>query len=162
MCCDEKFFWILICFSGKKDLLLHCYVAKQSFGITYFTDILFFEKFSMNYIENWNLFFCFQRCLFILKSVVDKVILQFLRFLFFLIYELNNVVSIHSNVFYPATSTLKMLHVHFSWARFVTICLLCKFFIYQCFADKLLTFYDFSLLSSGKTRITKQKLEVFN
>ena len=82
-----------------------------------------------------------------------------LKISFFLIYELNTVVSIHSNVFYPATSTLKMLHVHFSWARFFTICLLCKFFIYQCFPDKLLTFYDFPLLSSGKTRITKQKLE---
>ena len=103
--------------------------------------------------------------MFILKLVIDKVLLQYLEFLFFpfffffLIYELNTVVSIHSNVFYPATSTLKMLHVHFSWARFFTICLLCKFFIYQCFPDKLLTFYDFPLLSSGKTRITKQKLE---
>ena len=49
---------------------------------------------------------------------------------FLLIFELNAVVYIHSNVFYPATSTLKMLYINFFWARLVTICLLYKFFIH--------------------------------
>ena len=34
-------------------------------------------------------------------------------FFVFLIYELNGVVSIHSNVFYPAISIFKMLYVNF-------------------------------------------------
>ena len=53
-----------------------------------------------------------------------------ISFFLLLIYELNAVVSIHSNVFYPATSTLKMLYINFFWARLVTICLLYKFFIH--------------------------------
>ena len=32
----------------EEDLLPRCYVAKQFFGIAYFTDILSFEKFSKN------------------------------------------------------------------------------------------------------------------
>ena len=54
----------------------------------------------------------------------------FFFFFFFLIYEINAVVSIHGNAFYSATSALKMLYVNFFWPRFVTICLLCKFFIH--------------------------------
>ena len=52
-----------------------CYVAKQ-----YFTDILSFLRI---YIKTWNLSFCFQLYLFILKLVIDKVLSQYLEFLFF-------------------------------------------------------------------------------
>ena len=51
-------------------------------------------------------------------------------FSFFFFYELNAVVSIHNNVFYPSTSTLKTLYVNFFGASFVTICLFCKFFVH--------------------------------
>ena len=87
------------------------------------------KSFLRIYIETWNLSFCFQHYLVISKSVIDKVLLQYLEFLF-IIYELNTVVSIHSNVFYPSTLTSKMLYVNFFRARFVTICLFCKFFIH--------------------------------
>ena len=96
------------------------------------------------YIETLSFFF--QRYLFILKLVIDKVLLQYLEFLFFFfsIYELRAVVSIQSNVFYPSTSTSKMLYVSFFGTRFVTICLFCKFFIHYCFPEKL---FDFLWLS---------------
>ena len=68
-----------------------------------------------------------------------------LEFLFFIIYELNAVVSVHSNAFYSATSTLKMFYVNYFWARFVTICLLFKLFI-NVFLTNFLTFCDFRLL----------------
>ena len=68
LCCDEK------CISEKKDLFPHCYVAKQFFQMAYFTDILSFEKFYMNLHRNLKLIFCFQRYLFILKSVIDRVL----------------------------------------------------------------------------------------
>ena len=70
--------------------------------------------------------FAFNVIFFILKSVIDKVYYNF----FFLIYELNAVVSVYSNVFYPATWTLKMLYENFFGARFVTICLFCTFLIH--------------------------------
>ena len=56
LCCERNYFeLILICFS--EDLFLCCYVAKQFFGITYFTDILSFEKFSKNLHRNLKLTF---------------------------------------------------------------------------------------------------------
>ena len=85
------------------------------------------KSFERIFTETWNLSFCFQPYLFISKLVVDKVLLQYLEFLFFLIYQLNAVVSIHSNVFYLATSTSKMLYANFFRVRFVTLCLFCKF-----------------------------------
>ena len=92
-----------------------------------------------------NLSFCFQHYLFILKSVTDKF--YYLEFIF-LIYELNAVVSIYSDVFYPATSTLKMLYANmlqfaccvtfywlmFPWKTFwffitfIYYCMLCFFY----------------------------------
>ena len=107
------------------------------------------KSFQRTSIENWNLSFCFQCYLFILKSVIEKILLLRISFYLFidwfnLIYELDAVVSIHSDVFYPATSTLKMLHANFFWTRFVTIWLFCKFFIHV-FLKNFLTYYNFPL-----------------
>ena len=127
LCCDEILLnWILICFSEKKDLFLCCCVAKQFFGIAYFTAILSFEKFSKNLHWNLKLISLFST----LFIGYRQSFITVLRVSSFLIYELNAVVSIHSKVFYPATSTLKKLYVNFFWARFNTICLFCKFFIH--------------------------------
>ena len=124
--------WIHICFSEKKDLFLCCYVASETILLNQTYVLLIYsllKSFLRIYMKTWNLAFCFQCCLFILKLVMYKRKFYYLEFLF-LIYELNAVVSMHSNVFYPATSTLKMLYANFFWARFVMICLLCKFFIH--------------------------------
>ena len=133
--------WILICFSEKKDLFPCCYVAKQFFWILCFTNMLSFEKFSKNLHQNLKLIFLFSM-LFVNFEIGYRQIFIILNF-FFLIYELNAVVSIRSNVFYPATLTYKILYANFFWERFVVICLLCKFFI-NCFPNKL---FDFLWLS---------------
>ena len=105
MCYDEKFFWIQysFVFSEKKDLFTCCYVAKQLFWIAYFTDILSFEKFPKNLHRNLKTYlFVFNViCIFWNRIQKNFYCLEFC----FLIYELNAVVSIHSNVFYPAKST---------------------------------------------------------
>ena len=107
-----------------------CYVAKQFFEISYFTDILSFEKFSKNFHRNLKLIFLFSTLFVHFKIGYRQSVITVLRISFFIIYELNAVVSIHSSVFYPSTSTSKMLYVNFFGARFVTICLFCKFFIH--------------------------------
>ena len=102
----------------------HYYVAKQFFEIAYFTDTLSFEKFSKNFHRKF-------RVIFLLSTLFVHFKISFitvLRISFFIIYELNTVVSIHSNIFYPSTSTSKMLYVNFFGARFVTIFLFWKFF----------------------------------
>ena len=112
---EERFISVLLC------------SQKNSFESYILLIYSLLKSFLRIFLETWHLSFWFQCYLFILKSVVDKVLL--LKILF-LIYELNAIVSIHSNVFYPATSTLKILYANFFWERFVTICLLCKFFIH--------------------------------
>ena len=107
-----------------------CYVAKQFFEITYFTDILSFEKFSKNLHRNLKLIFLFSALFVHFNVGYRQSFITVLRIYFFIIYELSAVVAIHSNAFYPSTSTLKMLYVNFFGARFVTICLFCKFFIH--------------------------------
>ena len=106
------------------------YVAKQFFEIAYFTDILPFEKFSKNFHWNLKLIFLFATLVVHFKIGYRQSFITVLRISFFIIYELNAVVSVHSNVFYPSTLTSKMLYVNFFGARFVTICLFCKFFIH--------------------------------
>ena len=124
-----------------------CYVANQFFGIAYFTDILSFEKFSQNLHWNLKLIFLFSTLFIHFKIGYRQSFMTILRiFFFFLIYELNAVVSIHSNAFYPSTSTSKMLYVNFCGARFVTICLLCKSFIH-CFPQKLFDFWWLSFIT---------------
>ena len=105
-----------------------CYVAKEFFEIAYFTDILSFEKFSKNLHRNLKLIFLFSTLFVHFKIGYRQSFITVLRIYFFIIYELSAVVSIHSNAFYPSTSTSKMLYVNFFRARFVTICLFCKFF----------------------------------
>ena len=84
---EERFISMLLC-SQKNSLELHILLIYP-----------LLKSFLRIYIEPWNLSFYFQH-LFILKSVIDKVLLQCSEFLFFLIiYELTAVVSIHSNVF---------------------------------------------------------------
>ena len=118
--------WILICSSEKKDLFPRCYLAKQFFGIAYFTDILSFEKFSKNLRQKLKLIFLFSTL-----------------FVHFKIgYRQSFITVLHSSVFYPSTSTSKMLYVNFFGARFVTICLFCRFFIHLSFRDNFfLTFW---------------------
>ena len=116
-----------------------CYVSKQFLEITYFTDILSLEKFSKNLHGNLKLIFLFSTLFVHFKIGYRQSFITVLRISFFIIYELNTVVSIQSNVFYPSTLTLKMLHVNFFGARFVMICLFCMFFIH-CFPDKLFDF----------------------
>ena len=123
-------------FKISKNTLLHriplvavsvfsrCYVAKQFFEIAYFTDTLSFEKLSKNCHRKFRVIFLLSTLFVYFKISFITV----LRISFFIIYELNTVVSIHSNIFYPSTSTSKMLYVNFFGARFVTICLLWKFF----------------------------------
>ena len=115
-----------------------CYVAKQFFEIAYFTDILSFEKFSKNLHRNLKLIFLFSTLFVHFKIGYRQSYITVLR-ISFIIYELNAVVSIHSSVFYPSTSTSKMLYGNFFGARFVTICLFCNFFIH-CFPGKLFDF----------------------
>ena len=123
-------------FKISKNTLLHriplvavsvfsrCYVAKQFFEIAYFTDTLSFEKLSKNCHRKFRVIFLLSTLFVYFKISFITV----LRISFFIIYELNTVVSIHSNIFYPSTSTSKMLYVNFFGARFVTICLFWKFF----------------------------------
>ena len=114
-----------------------CYVAKQFFEIAYFTDILSFKKFSKNFHRNLKLIFLLSTLFVHFKIGYRQSFITVLRISFFIIYELNAVASIHSNAFYPSISTSKILYVNFFGARFVTICLFCKFFIHYCFTDKL-------------------------
>ena len=106
------------------------------------------KSFIRIYIETWNLSFCFQHCLFNLKSVIARLLLQYLDFFFFffLIYEINAVVSIHSNAFYPATSALKVLYVNFSGQDLLRFACCVSFLFINVFLTNLLTFYDFLLL----------------
>ena len=108
----------------------HCYVAKQFFEIAYFTDIHSFKKFSKNLHWNLKLVFLFSTLFGHFKIGYRQSFITVLGISFFIIYELNAVVSIHSSAFYQSTSTSKMLYVNFLGARFVTICLFCKFFIH--------------------------------
>ena len=102
----------------------------QFFDIAYFTDIHSFKKFSKNLHWNLKLVSLFPTLFGHFKIVCRQSFITVLRISFFIIYELNTGVSIHSNVFYPSTLTSKMLYVNFFRARFVTICLFCKFFIH--------------------------------
>ena len=101
-----------------------CYVAKQFLEITYFTDILSLEKFYKNLHGNLKLIFLFSTLFVHFKIGYRQSFITVLRISFFIIYELNTVVSIHSNVFYPSTLTSTMLHVNFLGARFVTMLVL--------------------------------------
>ena len=133
LCCDEQFFWIEYSFVFLRSICFCVAMyANNSLESHILLPYFLLKSFIRIYIETWNLSFCFQCCLFIVKSVIVKLLLQYLDFFFFffLIYEINAVVSIHGNAFYSATSALKMLYVNFFWPRFVTICLLCKFFIH--------------------------------
>ena len=102
-------------FKISKNTLLHriplvavsvfsrCYVAKQFFEIAYFTDTLSFEKLSKNCHRKFRVIFLLSTLFVYFKISFITV----LRISFFIIYELNTVVSIHSNIFYPSTSTSK-------------------------------------------------------
>ena len=131
----------------------------QFFEIAYFTDIVSFEKFCKNFHRNLKLTFLFSTLFVYFKIGYRQSFITVLRISFFIIYELNVVAFVHSNVFYPSTSTLKMFYVNFFGSRFVTICLFCKIFIHYCFPDELLTFRDFPLLLYAmfflSTNITK-------
>ena len=86
-------------FSEKKNLFPSCYVAKQLFQSHILLIYFLLKSFIRIHIETWNLSFCFQHYLFVLKLVIDRAFLQYLEFLFFfLIYELNAVLSTHSNI----------------------------------------------------------------
>ena len=70
----------------------------------------------------------------------------FIYLFVFLIYELNAVVSIRSNVFYPATWTSKMLYVNFSGLDLLRFACSVSFLFTNVFLTNFLTFYDFPLL----------------
>ena len=137
--------WILICFS-EKYLFLRCYVCKQFFGIAYFTAILSFEKFYKNLHWNLKLIFLFSTLFVHFEIDYSQAFIAVLRFFFFLIYEINAVVSIHINAFYPATSALKMLYVNFSGQDLLRFACCLSFLFINVFLTNLLTFYDFLLL----------------
>ena len=75
-----------------------CYVAEKFFGIAYFTEILCFEKFSENLHRNLKLIFLFSTLFVRFKIDYRQSVITVLRIAFFFIYELDAVVSIHSNV----------------------------------------------------------------
>ena len=78
--------------------------------------------------------------------ITDKVLLQYLDF-FLLISELNAKVSTHSNVFYPATSTLKnVICKTFSGEDLLEFACCVGFSLVSVFLTNFLTFYDFPLL----------------
>ena len=122
LCCDEKCFWIEYWFVfWEERFISELLLAKQFFESHILLIYFLLKSFIRIYIETWNLSFCFQHYLFVLKLVIDRAILQYLEFVFFFfwIYELNAVLS----------TTLKVLYTNFFWARFIMICLLYKFFI---------------------------------
>ena len=154
MCCDGKFFWIKYSIFFWEERFPHCYLGKQFFWIAYFTEILSFKKFFKDL--HWNLkhIFLFS-VLFVHFEIGYRQSYITLNFFF---WYMNLTLYIHSDVFYPASLTLKMLYADFFWAWFVTICLLSFLFI-NVFLTNSLTFYDFPLLLYAmfflSTNITK-------
>ena len=112
-------------FSEKKNLFPSCYVAKQFFQSHILLIYFLLKSFIRIHIETWNLSFCFQHYLFVLKLVIDRAFLQYLEFLFFFFWFMNLTLYFLR----IAISTLKVLYTNFFWARFIMICMLCKFFI---------------------------------
>ena len=101
LCCDEKCFWIEYWFVfWEERFISELLLAKQFFESHILLIYFLLKSFIRIYIETWNLSFCFQHYLFVLKLVIDRAILQYLEFVFFffLIYELNAVLSTHSNI----------------------------------------------------------------
>ena len=101
LCCDEKCFWIEYWFVfWEERFISELLLAKQFFESHILLIYFLLKSFIRIYIETWNLYFCFQHYLFVLKLVIDRAILQYLEFVFFFfwIYELNAVLSTHSNI----------------------------------------------------------------
>ena len=101
LCCDEKCFWIEYWFVfWEERFISELLLAKQFFESHILLIYFLLKSFIRIYIETWNLSFCFQHYLFVLKLVIDRAILQYLEFVlfFFWIYELNAVLSTHSNI----------------------------------------------------------------
>ena len=101
LCCDEKCFWIEYWFVfWEERFISELLLAKQFFESHILLIYFLLKSFIRIYIETWNLSFCFQHYLFVLKLVIDRAILQYLEFVFFFfwIYELNAVLSTHSNI----------------------------------------------------------------
>ena len=134
------------------------------------------KSFLKIYIETLNLSFCFQRYLFILKLLNRRRYITVLRIsffffvLFFLIYELNTVVSIPNNVFYPATSTLKKFNENksvmytFSGQDLLPFAYCVSFLFINVFLTNFLAFYDFPVLLYAMfflpTNITKIDMKI--
>ena len=101
LCCDEKCFWIEYWFVfWEERFISELLLAKQFFESHILLIYFLLKSFIRIYIETWNLSFCFQHYLFVLKLFIDRAILQYLEFVFFFfwIYELNAVLSTHSNI----------------------------------------------------------------
>ena len=101
LCCDEKCFWIEYWFVfWEERFISELLLAKQFFESHILLIYFLLKSFIRIYIETWNLSFCFQHYLFVLKLVIDRAILQYLEFVFFFFwfYELNAVLSTHSNI----------------------------------------------------------------
>ena len=140
--------WIHICFSEKKDLFLCCYVASETILLNQTYVLLIYsllKSFLRIYMKTWNLAFCFQCCLFVLKLVIYKRKFYYLQFLF-LIYELNAVVSMHSNVFIQQHRLWKCYMQTFSRQDLLWFACCVSFLFINDFLTNFLTFYDFPLL----------------
>ena len=126
LCCDEKCFWIEYWFVfWEERFISELLLAKQFFESHILLIYFLLKSFIRIYIETWNLSFCFQHYLFVLKLVIDRAILQYLEFVFFF-FGFMNLTLYFLRI---AISTLKVLYTNFFWARFIMICLLYKFFI---------------------------------
>ena len=101
LCCDEKCFWIEYWFVFWEERFISELLCSQTIlWIAYFTDILSFEKFYKNLHRNLKLIFLFSALFIRFEIGYRQSYITVLRicFFFFWIYELNAVLSTHSNI----------------------------------------------------------------
>ena len=101
LCCDEKCFWIEYWFVFWEERFISELLCSQTIlWIAYFTDILSFEKFYKNLHRNLKLIFLFSALFIRFEIGYRQSYITVLRIclFFFWIYELNAVLSTHSNI----------------------------------------------------------------
>ena len=111
------------------------------------------------FIKTWNSSFCFQHYLFISKSVVDKVLLQYLEFIFLLFMNLT-LQSLYKAMFFIHQHQLRKCYMWtFSGQDLLRFACSVIFLFINVFLTNFLAFYDFPLLLYAvffsSTNITK-------
>ena len=110
------------------------------------------------FIKTWNSSFCFQHYLFISKSVVDKVLLQYLEFIFLLFMNLT-LQSLYKAMFFIHQHQLRKCYMWTFSGQDLLRFACSVIFLFIVFLTNFLTFYDFPLLLYAmfflSTNITK-------